>query len=419
LTRDASLTWAIRRPRSILAVLTALNLLNYIDRFVLSAVLPRIEDELSLSHAVAGLLGTIFLVGYVLTSPVFGTLADRGRRKGLLAIGIAVWSLATIASGLARSFTELAAARAFVGVGEASYATIAPTLIDDLAPPEKKGSWLAIFYAAMPIGGALGYVTGGVVEKSHGWRAAFFVAGGPGIALAVVCLLIAEPGRQLGHLTEKRAPWLATARPLARSPLYLRAILGYAASSFAIGGFSYWAPTFLFRRYALDLAMANKGMGGVTVIAGAVGTAIGGLWSDRATKGLAKDDHDGRARAFLRICALSAAVGAPLAAAAILSPSSSWFFPLFLAGETAIFISTSPVNAVILETVPVALRATAMAMSIFTIHALGDLWSPPGVGVLLDHLSAPAAMLALPAAIALSAAGWWPSPVRRESRHEV
>lgn len=399
----------IRHPWSILAVLTALNLFNYIDRLVLAAVLPRIEDELSLSHANAGLLGTVFLVGYSLTSPAFGTLADRGRRKRLLAAGIAVWSIATIASGLARTFVELVAARALVGVGEASYATIAPTLIDDLAPPEKKGSWLAIFYAAIPIGGALGYVTGGVVEKSYGWRAAFFVAGGPGIILAFICLLIAEPARHPHQLTEKRAPWMTAVRPLFRSPLYVRGILGYAASTFAIGGFSFWAPTFLFRRYAIDLAIANKGMGAVTVIAGAVGTATGGIWSDRATRRLGRDDHDGRARAFLRICALGAALGAPFAAAAILSPSPTWFFPLFLVAETAIFVSTSPVNAVILETVPVTLRATAMAVSIFTIHALGDLWSPPGVGLLLDHVAAPIAMLALPTAVALSAAGWWPT----------
>jgi MFS family permease len=314
-----------------------------------------------------------------------------------------------MASGLARSFTELAAARALVGVGEASYATIAPTLIDDLAPPEKKGSWLAIFYAAMPIGAALGYVTGGIVEKSHGWRAAFFVAGGPGLVLALVCLWIAEPERPLHKLTEQRASWLSAARPLLRSPLYLKGILGYAANSFAIGGFSYWAPAFLFRRYGLELAVANKGMGAITVLSGAVGTAIGGLWSDRATRGNEKDDHDGRARAFLQICALSAAAGAPLAVAAILAPSAAWFFPLFLVAETAIFVSTSPVNAVILEAVPSGLRATAMAMSIFTIHALGDLWSPPGVGVLLDHLSASSAMLVLPAAIAISATAWWPT----------
>jgi MFS family permease len=404
----------IRRPRTILAVLTALNLLNYLDRLVLSAVLPRIEDELSLSHAVAGLLGTIFLLGYFITSPAFGTLADRGKRTGLLAIGIVVWSLATAASGLARSFGELAAARALVGVGEASYATIAPTIIDDLAPPEKKGRWLAVFYSAMPIGGALGYVTGGLVEKSYGWRAAFFVAGGPGILLALLCLFIAEPPRAL-H--DKGARLLDAWRPLLGSRLYVRGVLGYCASTFAVGGFAYWAPAFLFRRYALELATANKGMGAVTVLSGAIGTAIGGVWSDRATASLGKQDHDARARAYLFICASSSAIAAPLAAAAILAPSAGWFFPLFFLAETAIFVSTSPVNAVILESVPVVLRATAMAFSIFCIHALGDLWSPPGVGILADHLPMAMAMLVLALAVAISAAGWWP-PRTRAVPHE-
>jgi MFS family permease len=399
----------IRRPRTILAVLTALNLLNYLDRLVLSAVLPRIEDELGITNFLAGLLGTIFLVGYFLTSPVFGALADRGKRTGLLAIGIGLWSLATAASGLARTFGELAAARALVGVGEASYATIAPTLIDDIAPPEKKGRWLAVFYAAMPIGGALGYVTGGTVDKLYGWRAAFFVAGGPGLLLAFVCLLIVEPRRT--H-TEEHVTWTQAWRRLVASALYVRGVLGYCASTFAVGGFAYWAPAYLFRRYALDLASANKGMGAVTVLAGAMGTAIGGIWSDRSTRGFAKDDHDSRARAFLRICALSAAVAAPLGALAMLSPTPLMFFPLFFACETAIFVSTSPINAVILETVPVAMRATAMAMSIFAIHVLGDLWSPPGVGVLADLVPMPLAMLTLPAAVALSALGWWTPKAR-------
>jgi MFS family permease len=395
----------IQRPRTVLAVLTALNLLNYLDRLVLSAVLPRIEGELSLSHLSAGLLGTIFLVGYFLTSPVFGALADRGRRTALLAVGIGLWSVATFASGLARTFTELAVARALVGVGEASYATIAPTLIDDLAPPERKGRWLAVFYAAMPIGGALGYVTGGMIDKLYGWRAAFFVAGGPGFVLAFVCLLIAEPHRVLA---ESRAPWHEAWRPLLASRLYVRAVLGYAASTFAVGGFAYWAPAFLYRRYAMDLSRANLGMGAVTVLAGATGTALGGIWSDRATRGLPGEDHQGRGRAYLRICAVSAAVAAPLGALALISPNPSAFFPAFFACEAAVFVSTSPVNAVILETVPVALRATAMAASIFAIHALGDLWSPPGVGVLADHVPMTLAMLTLPLAIALSAAGWWP-----------
>src|SRR5882672_5236311 len=188
----------IHSPRAILALFTALNLLNYLDRTVLSAVLAPVQGDLHLSNFVAGWLPTIFLIGYFATSPVFGALGDRvpaGGRTKLIALGIAVWSAATVASGLAMGTGSLIAARALVGVGEASYATLAPTLIDDLAPASQKSRWMSIFYAATPIGSALGYLVGGAIESSHGWRAAFFVAGGPGLAIALLCLLIVEPPR--------------------------------------------------------------------------------------------------------------------------------------------------------------------------------------------------------------------------------
>ncbi len=410
----------IRRPAFVLALLTGLNLLNYLDRFVLSAVLPRIERDLSLDHGVAGLLGTIFLVGYFMTSPIFGTLADRGRRTGLLAFGIVVWSLATVASGLATGVVSLAIARVFVGVGEASYATIAPTMIDDLAPAGRKSTWLAIFYAASPIGSALGYVTGGLVEHAMGWRAAFFVAGGPGLLLGVACLLLKDPER---HAIAKPGPMLATLRPLTRIPLYVRAVLGYAAFTFAIGGFGYWGPTYLFQRFehtGLSLRDANLGMGAVTVLGGALGTALGGFWGDRAItpsaslRSTLKAGPSGqtaeasrRVSSLLRVCAIGSAIGAPLAALAILSPTPLLFFVAFFFCEVAVFLSTSPINAAVLEAVPPTIRASAMALCIFGIHILGDLWSPPGVGVLADVVSMPVAMLVLPVAILASALVWW------------
>jgi MFS family permease len=394
----------IRRPYVILALLTGLNLLNYLDRFVLSAVLPRIEGDLHLDHSVAGLLGTVFLLGYFLTSPIFGALADRGKRTGLIAVGIVVWSVATVASGLATGVVSLGLARIAVGVGEASYATIAPTIIDDLAPAGKKSTWLAIFYAASPIGAALGYVTGGLVEHSLGWRAAFFVAGGPGLLLGLACLFLVDPPRRE---VAKPGPMLATLKPLARIPLYVRAVLGYAAFTFAIGGFGYWGPTYLFERFGsggLTLANANIGMGAVTVLGGAIGTGIGGFWGDRASRG---KDGDGQVSALLRVCAIGSIIGAPFAALAVLAPAPMLFFVAFFFCEVAVFLSTSPINAAILDSVPPSIRASAMAVSIFGIHALGDLWSPPGVGLLADHLSMPIAMLALPAAIAMSAVIWW------------
>lgn len=405
----------IRRPGAILALLTGCNLLNYLDRLVVSAVLPKLQEELGLSNFQGGLLATVFLVGYFATSPIFGALGDRLPRKGLIAVGVLVWSAATIASGFATGLWSLIAARVLVGVGEASYATLAPTIIDDVTPADRKGRALGVFYIATPIGAALGYLVGGFVESRWGWRAAFFVAGGPGIALSLVCLLIAEPVRKLA--TEK-ASILRDVGKLARVGLYRKAVLGYCAYTAAIGAFSYWAPKFLYARYDLALATANFRFGLITVVAGALGTIVGGRWADRASKaalasaptphGGGADGAEARLRGLLRICAIGSAVGAPIAVACFLSPTPAVFFPLVFVAIAFLFLNTSPINAAILQAVPSELRASAMALSIFSIHVFGDLWSPPLVGWLADHVPMQLAMMALPLAIAASAWLWWP-----------
>jgi MFS transporter, Spinster family, sphingosine-1-phosphate transporter len=401
----------IRRPGAILALLTGLNLLNYLDRLVVSAVLPKVQEELGLSNFEGGLLATIFLIGYFATSPIFGALGDRLPRKGLIAAGVVVWSLATVASGLATSLWSLLLARAMVGIGEASYATLAPTIIDDVTPPDRKGRALAVFYSATPIGAALGYLVGGFVESRYGWRSAFFVAGWPGIVLALVCLVIVEPARKLAA---EKANVLRDMQRLLTMPLYRQGVFGYCAYTAAIGAFSYWAPKFLYARYGLPLAAANFRFGLVTVAAGAIGTVIGGRWADRGprvsagTGTPAAPSATDRVNALLRICALGSAVGAPLAVACFLSPTPSIFFGCVFAAILALFLTTSPINAVVLQAVPTELRASAMALSIFAIHVLGDLWSPPLVGLLADHLPIQVAMMTLPIAIGVSAFVWWP-----------
>jgi MFS family permease len=415
----------IRRPGAILALFTGLNLLNYLDRYVLAAVLPKVQGELGLSNTVAGLLGTVFLAGYSVTSPVFGALGDRMRRTFLIAFGIFVWSAATCASGLAAGALSLLAARAFVGVGEASYATLSPTIIDDTTEETKKGRALAIFYAAAPIGSALGYLVGGFVEKRYGWRGAFFVAGGPGVALALVSLLVSEPKRKV---KEKPEVW-RDLRLLASIPRYRQAVLGYCAYTAAIGGFSFWAPKYLVARYAMDLGRGNFVFGIVTVLAGAIGTLAGGRIADArvaraeaakakeyAYRESAKADDDAAARAkeeaFLTsqlfVCAVGSAFGAPLAVACFLAPTSTLFFVFAFLAMLFLFLGSSPINAALLRSVPTELRASAMALAILAIHALGDFWSPPLVGFLADIMPIQIAMLALPIAIAASALVWWP-----------
>jgi MFS family permease len=425
----------IRNRIAIVTLLTGLNFLNYLDRYIVAAVLPRIQKDLDLSNFEGGLLATVFLFGYFVTAPIFGSLGDRMPRKWLIAFGVLVWSAATIASGLANDLPTLIAARAAVGIGEASYATLAPTIIDDITPPDRKGKTLAIFFLAIPVGSALGYLTGGFVQDHWDWRTAFFVGGVPGIALAVVCLLLVEPERKLAHVKVAMA---RAAGALARIPLYRRAVLGYCAHTAAIGAFSYWAPKFLAEQFHASLvsdpnaaravqdtqvlATANYVFGTVTVVAGAIGTLIGGQLADRVLRGLpsvpadASYDHPanrGAANAQLRICAMGVALAFPFAAAAFLAPSAATFFTLAGIAEVGLFLSASPINAIMLRTAPAHMRASAMAVGIFAIHLFGDLWSPTLLGFLLDHVEQIAAMMALPAGFALAAVLWWPR------RHEA
>lgn len=420
----------IRGPRIILTLLTALNLLNYLDRYVVSAVVAAIQTDLHLSNFAAGLLPTVFLIGYFATSPIFGALGDRlhfpGARPALIAVGVAVWSAATVASGLASSSGSLLASRAVVGVGEASFATLAPAIIDDIAPAGGKARWMAIYSAATPIGAALGYLVGGAVMHGHGWRVAFYVAGVPGLVVALLCAGIVVPALPPA-VSEPRL--FGFARRLASIPLYSGTVLGYCVYTFAIGGFAYWAPKYLHARYGVEAGQGAVAFGVITVLGGAAGTLLGGWTADRAMvrhvpaaagrpgaampdASLAQDAAQARAdietaRVNLRICAIASAAGAPLAALAIASPSQSSFLASALVCQIAVFALSSPINVAILRSAPPELRASAMAVAILAIHALGDLWSPPLIGLVADHAPMWEAMAAIPIVLAGAALVWW------------
>ena len=421
----------IRSHRAILALLTLLNFVNYLDRFLIAAVAPKIQEELGLSDPEIGAVMSAFMLGYFATSPAFGWLGDRYRRKELIAAGVLAWSLATAASGGAMTFATMYATRIFVGVGEASYASLSPTIIDDMSTPEKKNRDLAIFYSATPIGSALGFMLGGWLQDSFGWRTAFYVAGAPGVLLALLTLLIVEPARARAKGEKKEeesagAPRAAAASPyrtLLGEPVYLLAVAGYVLQTFALGGFTMWAPAFLYRKLCMDLKDANFWFGAVAVVTGFAGTAIGGTLADRM--------KEERVRACLKICAWSSVVAAPFALATLLMPTPLTFFLAIGACELALFASVSPINAAVMLSVPAAVRANAMAFSIFAIHLLGDWRSPILIGDVSERLGDPgrqctggrglqAAMYMLPAALALSAvAWWWGARARKVSAEEV
>ncbi len=384
-----------------LTVMTLLNFVNYIDRYVLPAVAPRVKEALGLSDEQLGFMGSAFLLSYLATSPLFGYLGDRLSRTRLMGFGVALWSFATAGAGLARSFGQMLVARGAVGVGEASYAAISPALLSDYYPKERRGRMFAIFYLAIPVGSAVGYLLGGLLEHHFGWRAAFFAVGLPGLLLALLTLTVADPPRGINDEPEAEAPavsYVESLRALVRNAAYVRAVLGYAAYTFAVGGLSFWAPIYFSRERGLALGRADLMVGGITAVAGIGGTFAGGYLADRLA---------GRVRqAYLYVSGISMLLAIPLSWIALVAHAPTVYMGALLAAEFMVFLSTGPINVVIVSVVPVAMRATAMAGSIFVIHLLGDAAAPWVVGALSDRVGLAKAVLVMPVAVALSGFIW-------------
>jgi MFS family permease len=386
-----------RTAMSILVVLSAINFVNYLDRYVLSAVLVPLSDELGIGDVQGGLLGTAFMVVYMVAAPLGGYLGDRGSRKILVAGGVALWSLATIGSGFADDYSSLLMMRALIGIGEAGYATVAPTIIADLFAPKRRGRMLSYFYLAIPMGSALGYLLGGWVGEHYGWRAAFWVAGGPGLLLAVAAAMLPEPKR--GGLDEEepvkpeRLSPVQTGRRLLDSPAWVINTIGTTLMTFSMGGLAFWMPTFLVRAHGLSLSSASIQFGGVTVVAGLVGTLLGGHLGDKAQ---AKGQGG-----YLRVSGWGLLLGAPFAFLMPLMPTANMVFVAAFFAELLLFLNTGPLNAALVACMPPTLRASAFALNVFMIHAFGDAFSPTLMGWISEqsHLGIAVAFTGVPIAI--------------------
>jgi MFS family permease len=403
-----------------LVILTGLNLCNYLDRYILPAVLGPIERDLKLNDSQFGTIATIFMVGYFLTAPVFGYLGDRLSRRWLIAFGVLVWCVGTMLSGTAHGIAALICFRILVGVGESSYGTLSPGWIADLYPRERRNNALSFFYVAIPVGSALGYVVGGALAAAYGWRIAFMIAGLPGLLLAAALLFQREPERgaveRAGPPTRSASTGLRAALltygGLVRIRDYRLVVLGYVAQTFALGAFGTWAAGFLERSHHLQYADADRFFGTSLVITGLAATAVGGCWGTAWQKR--------SAAGYAGVLAISAAAAVPVSFGAFLIPDLLWAKVCLVAAMFLLFLSTGPVNTLILETVPVAERAAAMAASIFAIHLFGDLWSPKLVGWLSTRLGdlREAILLTLPAAIVLCAIFWgWLAVAQRSGAH--
>ncbi len=378
-----------------LVVLTAINVLNYVDRYVLSAVLPWIEADFGLTDRQSGLLGSMFMLTYLLASPLSGYLGDRITRKYLVAGGVFLWSLATIGSGLAPDYGSLVATRALIGVGEACYAVIAPGLIADLYRERYRGRMLAVFYMAIPIGSAIGYLVGGTIGESLGWRWAFALAGAPGMLLALIALGLREPRRGASDDVVDAGPPPAPGASLARlwrTPVWRLVTASMTLSVFSVGGLAFWMPTFLVRTQQMSVEQAGSALGTILVVTGLFGTLTGGFLGDRVSRRW-RGGH-------LLVCGFALCACAPLTAAMPFMPTPSLvlgfgFAALFMLGLTA-----GPINAALVGCVPAALRSSAVAMNNLTVHLLGDSASPYLLGWISDatDLRVAVALTALPIA---------------------
>ena len=357
----------IASPRGVLALLLAVNILNYVDRQVLYALLPLISGDLHLTDAQAGSLASAFMIVYMLAAPPIAWLADTRGRRPWIAGGVALWSVATGAAALATGFASLFATRAAVGVGEACYGAISPSFVAERFPPEKRGRALALFSMAIPVGSALGYAGGGLAGEAFGWRHAFWMVGLPGLLLAALCTLLPNdpphrdtPSAAAGY----REVW--TVRT------FRFVTFAGAAMTFALGGFAVWMPTFFHRTFQLSVGRAGTLFGAITVLGGLVGSLLGGWLADRLRRRSADAD--------LIVSGVGLIAGMPLAAAAIMAPTLSLSIGALFLAETLLFLNMGPLNAAIVSVTRLETRSMAFAANILVIHLLGDAASPFLIG---------------------------------------
>ncbi len=368
-----------KQARLAVALLFGVNFLNYIDRYVAAAVAHLIKAEYVLSDAQVGLIISVFMAAYMVFSPVAGVLADRYPRRFFVGGGVLLWSMATVASGLAGSYGHLLAARSCIGIGEAGFGGVAPTLISDLFPKERRGRMLSFFYVAIPVGTAIGFLLGGWMGVRYGWRTAFFIAGLPGVVLGLLAFRMAEPARGASDGVsgdERRFSFGAIAN-LAGNRSFVATVLGLTAMTFALGGMVAFMPMFFVRFRGYTLEQANTVFGVMTVAGGLVGTFLGGWLGDRL---LARTP-----KAYLLVSGVGMFLGVPVTYLGLTATRPSVYLPAIFLAQVCVLLNTGPANAVLVNVTLPEIRAAAIGLSIFVYHLLGDAPSPVLIGWTSDR----------------------------------
>lgn len=364
--------------------LFAMSLLDHTDRSVLSALLPQVITDLKLTNTQAGFLPTWFLISYSLVSPLIGYAGDRFKRTRLLVIGVGVWSVATMTSGLARNYVDLSLSRALLGVGAATFGVIAPTLLMDLFTRDRRARVMSLFYLSMPLGAALGMSLAGWIAQEYSWHLAFFVVGLPGLLAAIGVLFLSEPTRGMSEEVDparlaahlKAGPSREDYVDLMVNSSFTYAVMGMAFYTFAIGGLVHWTPTFLVNSKGFDPLFATKWLAITTFLAAVAGMTTGGWLADRLLKTYP--------RALFLLPSMAMLASVPLLIAAIFSKQPAQVFGFLFCAEALMFVNIGPCNAVIANVVMPHMRAVAFAATLFAVHVFGDLWSGALIGWVSD-----------------------------------
>jgi MFS family permease len=373
--------------RYVLVVMVGINFLNYMDRYVGAAASPLIQKEFHLSDSQVGLLGSAFLLVYAVAAVPFGYWADRGVRKTVVAAGVAVWSLATLFTGFARSFVQLFVSRAVLGIGEAGYYPAGTSLLSDYFPKEQRGRVMSIWGAGSTFGIAVGFAGGGYIADKYGWRSAFFFAAVPGILFALLAFGLREPLRgsaeSIGRAVEKiHEASLRNFLDLLRIRTLRATILSQTLLYFVLASNAFWLPILLTRRFNLSVSKAGLLAGVVLVAGGLIGTLAGGWIADRrAVKNPA---------AHLEVGIVGFLLGAVFITVALIAPLNVGpipvFLPAFVLAVVCLYLYSGPFTAVAQNVVSPGLRASAVTMLLFVSHVFGDSHSTFDVGVISQHV---------------------------------
>ena len=393
---------AVSGARSALFLLLAINLFNYIDRQVLAALEPDIRASFFAAGDMnamwkTGLLGDAFFVTYMISAPILGLLADRISRWLIIGSAVILWSLASGGSGLAATFSILFATRIFVGIGEGGYGPAAPTILADRFPIETRGRIMSIFYSAIPVGSALGYVIGGVIGAHWGWRWAFYLVTPPGLLLGLLCFWQRDP-RVAAHHLEQESPRrsIRDYLRLFRTRSYLINCVAQTLMTFVTGGLGFWAAAYLrYRNQSPDVGMTIFGL--ITVVAGLVSTLLGGVIADKLRSRFAGS--------YFWVSGIGMLIACPFFIATLYIPFPAAWITMFLA-IFFLFVNTGPSNTALANVSLPSVRATAFAVNILVIHALGDVQAFWLLGYIGGHANMHVAFLFVSGIIFLSGLAW-------------